>query len=69
MRRRYPSALGGCSNVSPDVAATPIRDIVQTIEVVRTMQKTLTDLTEVVERLGARIIELEKRLDAREQQS
>lgn len=30
------------------------------------MQKTLTDLTEVVERLGARIIELEKRLDARE---
>jgi hypothetical protein len=49
------------------VATTPIRDVVQTIEVVRTMQKTLTDLTEVVERLGARIIELEKRLDAREQ--
>ena len=67
MRRRCPNALGGCSNVSPDVATTPIRDVVQTIQVVRTMQKTLTDLTEVVERLGARIIELDKRLDAREQ--
>jgi hypothetical protein len=45
------------------VAATPISDIVATIEVVRTMQRTLADLAEVVERLGDRVVALERRLD------
>ena len=53
----------GCSSASLDVAATPISDIVATIEVVRTMQRTLADLAEVVERLGDRVVALERRLD------
>ncbi|HTW71808.1 MAG TPA: hypothetical protein VME47_18125 [Acetobacteraceae bacterium] len=45
----------------PKLAATPISEVIQTIQVVKSMQKTMTDLAEVVERLANRVLELERR--------
>jgi hypothetical protein len=58
--------LGACFNASPDMARTPISEIVATIEVVKTMQQTLAQLTQVVENLGGRVLKLEQRLDGKD---
>lgn len=48
------------------MATTPISEIIQTIQVVKSMQATMKDLTDVVERLADRVLELERRLASRE---
>jgi hypothetical protein len=46
------------------MAKTPTSEIVATIEIVRTMKKTLDGLTETVEQLGERIRMLEQQARA-----
>lgn len=64
--RRSPLGLGVWFNASPDMARTPISEILATIEVVKTMQQTLAQLTQVVENLGGRVLKLEQRLDGKD---
>ena len=43
------------------MATTPISELVATIELVRTMKETLDGLVDVVEKLGERVVRLERK--------
>ncbi len=50
-----------CGFASREMAKTPISELVATIELVRTVKKTLESLADVVEELGARVERLEQK--------
>jgi hypothetical protein len=43
------------------MAKIPISELVETIELVRTMKETLDSLVDVVEKLGERVVRLEQK--------
>ena len=43
------------------MAKTPISELLETIELVRTMKETLDSLVDVVEKLGERVVRLEQK--------